>query len=222
MTRISLLFVVLVSLLPLAANAADANSVIPLAVPSATDMGYPQQVFDVTYSQSDWSGQDRSRMVSDGKGHVRLELIDDDGTMTTLVDAANNSTIQLLEDQRTAVKLAVTPKIQSLVDINSIKELGLKPLLAQLVNGHPCHGFEGVVAGVPTQLWFGDDIGYVVRRVEKKTDGTVTTDLVSFSSQDPDPTMFQVPRGYQNSSLDLNGLANTMNGMSGGSAAGLP
>lgn len=164
----------------------------------ASEMKYPTQVFDATYETKDaTSGSHTTRMISDGKGHMRVEAESSGQKATSIMDYPNNLCTTLIEAQHMAIKMPMRQSGEHITDEASAKKANAKPLGEKTIDGHPCHGYEHAGDGATSRVWIGDDIHYLVRSETITPNGTMAMDLKTWSSKAPSQELFLVPPGYK-------------------------
>src|SRR5579883_3171687 len=76
---------------------------------TAAELDYPKQVFDAVYiSQDAKSGSHTMRMISDGKGHMRMETNANGMKSASIMDYPNKVCTTLMETQKMAVKMPIS------------------------------------------------------------------------------------------------------------------
>ena len=171
---------------------------------SAAELEYPKQVIDATYEISGGKmGTQKTRMMSDGKGHMRVESGANGQKSISIMDYPNKVCTTLLEAQHMAMKMPLTGSKGEITDEASAKKAGYKPLGQKTVDGHPCHGYEHSQPSGTSRIWIGDDIRYLVRSETETPTGTIAMDLKAWSSAAPSADMFIVPSGYKEMKMPI-------------------
>ena len=171
---------------------------------SAAELDYPKQVFDAVYTSEDAkTGTHTMRMISDGKGHMRMESNANGMKSTSIMDYPNKVCTTLMEAQKMAIKMPLTSSKGQITDEASAKKENAKSLGQKTVNGHPCHGYEHVEPSGTSRIWIGDDIHYMVRSEAITPNGTIVMDLKSWSTTAPSPDIFIVPTGYKEMKMPI-------------------
>jgi hypothetical protein len=167
---------------------------------AAQAIEYPKIQFDATYQSTAPQGTTQMRMVSDGKGHMRVESTASGQKFISISDYPNKMLYSIIEAQHMVMRMPLKdqPEQPQIHDEESAKRANAKSLGAKVVNGHPAHGYEYSTPNGTTVVWIGDDIHYMVRSEMTTKDGTkVVTDLKQWSAGAPSANDFQVPSGYK-------------------------
>src|SRR5262245_23547330 len=84
---------------------------------SAAELDYPKQVFDAAYTSEDAkTGSHTMRMISDGKGHMRMESNANGMKSTSIMDYPNKVCTTLMEAQKMAIKMPLTASKGQITD----------------------------------------------------------------------------------------------------------
>jgi hypothetical protein len=166
---------------------------------------YPTQVFDATYvTKNSQAGEGKVRMISDGKGHMRMETENFGQKTVSILDYLNNMATTVIESQKMIMKVPLKDSGPAITDEASAKKANAKSLGAKVVDGHPCHGYETVQGSGKTDVWVGDDIHYLVRSETKTNEGiTISMDLKTYSTDAPSADAFKAPVGYKEMKLPV-------------------
>lgn len=170
-------------------------SAVVLAFPAGAE-NYPTKAFDATYGMTGPQGNSTMRMVSDGKGHVRSETSAGGQRMITISDYPGHVAITLMEAQKMAIKVPLREASEPVTDEVSARKHNAKSLGSRVVLGHPCKGWQYSAPEGQSEVWVGDDIGYLVRSTNTSGAGTMTMELKTFNGGAPAAEMFTVPAGY--------------------------
>ena len=171
---------------------------------SAAELDYPKQVFDATYTSEDAkTGSHTMRMVSDGKGHLRMESNANGMKSTSIMDYPNKLCTTLMETQKMAIRMPLTTSRSQITDEASAKKENAKSLGQKTIDGHPCHGYESVEPSGTSRVWIGDDIHYMVRSESITPNATIVLDLKAWSTTPPSSDLFIVPSGYKEMKMPI-------------------
>lgn len=171
---------------------------------TAAELDYPKQVFDAVYtSQDPKTGSHTMRMISDGKGHMRMETNANGMKSASIMDYPNKVCTTLMETQKMAVKMPLSTSKGQITDEASAKKENAKSLGQKTIDGHPCHGYEHSEANSTSRVWIGDDIHYMVRSEAVTPNGTMVMDLKSWSTAAPSADLFVVPAGYKEMKMPI-------------------
>ncbi len=158
---------------------------------------YPTKTFDAVYQMSGPQGNHTMRMVSDGKGHMRSETSANGQKFITITDYPAHVAITLMEAQKMAIKTPLKSTTdEPVTDEASARKHNARSLGSKVVLGHPCKGWQYTAPEGQSEVWVGDDIGYLVRSTNTSSAGTMTMDLKTFSGGAPSQDLFAVPPGY--------------------------
>lgn len=85
-----------------------------------------------------------------------------------------------------------------LMEPDAIPKQDLQQLGTRVVNGHPCTGESYHFANTNFVTWRGQDVdNYTVKSVSKRNGIQTVTELKSYKTTPPDPSLFIVPtEGY--------------------------
>jgi hypothetical protein len=176
----------------------------------AADLYYPKMEFDATYDEIHPSNHFTRRIMSDGKGHVREEMVIEANKQTykliVLKDYPANTFIGVNELDKTVSKARLINGEMN-YDKAFFKNTSVKPLGAKVIDGRPCHGFatsenavtdKGVAWKCVTQVWIGDGTHYLVRseRNALRPQDQDITALKSWSNRAP-AGICSMPVGYK-------------------------
>lgn len=150
------------------------------------------KAYQATYSCPKNFAYTGEKFYSDGLGHLRVEISGEGAATPTVVQVLDLNTGELmswtLSDNRYIRRRAnfgdpLYMRARMTGGGNST------PLGAKSINGHPCHGWKGELGG---EVWLDDDYGCFV----EARSGDTTSTMTQFSTQAPDPSLFQPPQGY--------------------------
>jgi hypothetical protein len=157
---------------------------------------WSKKAFDASYDVQSASGKTSLRMVTDGQGRSRQEMITPSGKVVSIIDAPNKMMYQVMESQRMVMKMPYQ-ETASITDEQSARAANAKPLGVKVIDGHPCHGWQTVQRDSTTESWIGDDIGCVVVSSTKAANYTSGMKLLKYSAAKPSPSDFVIPSGYK-------------------------
>lgn len=158
----------------------------------------PQKAFDASYEMTNPQGHQSMRMISDGHGHTRMEMVTSHGKVINITDFPNHTHWSLIESAKIATRVPFTDQFESQVmDEATARKRNSTPLGTKVIEGHPCHGWQYVSNGLTTQAWTGDDIGVLVHSESQTNDGTRSMHLKSYSQSLPNPSLFTIPPDYK-------------------------
>jgi hypothetical protein len=170
---------------------------------AAYAVDYPKKVFDATYEVVNPASKAVMRMASDGKGHMRTETNSAASKVVTISDYPNAASLTLMEAQKMAIKGKLNADSYQGAEPADMKKKNARDLGSKVVAGHPCHGWEYTTTSgktvFVTQIWTGDDTGWLVQSTSKLPTGDTVQTLKSWSAAPPSPTLFSmnVPDGYK-------------------------
>lgn len=152
------------------------------------------KAYQATYSSPQNFLYHTSHFYSDGKGHVRMD-IEGEGVTPTAVNVLDLNTNETTVWAGGANEFARRPSrptdpLVMQMSMSKLPTTNAQALGEKTIDGHKCHGWKSETFG--NEVWFDDDYGCPVLA----TSGNVTTTLVNFSAQTPDPSLFQPPAGY--------------------------
>ncbi len=159
----------------------------------------PTSTFEVIYEVTGPFGRGTLRQGSDGKGHFFQETTAYNGNKDiSILDFSKKKMTMLIPRESVAIPTKLpTRRSSTIYDELRAKQLGAKPIGARAVEGHPCHGWKIVNAGITQQIWIGDDTKYMVRSESAGKSSKVIISLKKWSSRPPAASMFEVPANYK-------------------------
>ena len=147
------------------------------------------KAYQATYSCPGNFAYQTSHIYRDGAGHSRIDISGQGPTVVHVLDQKTNETIAWAEGVNKYIRRRSLPTDPLVMRVRAESQAkGGEALGSRIINGHQCHGWRA--AG--TEIWFDDDYGCEVLA----TVGDLTTTLMQFSPQAPDPSVFQPPPGY--------------------------
>jgi hypothetical protein len=168
---------------------------IATSAAKADEPCYPHVAFDATfYTQSTTAGSGLARHVSDGRGRLRVEIQQADNNQIGIVDYVHGNTTELVPAKQIAARTPVVPR--QCMDEVSVKQ-DSTPIGAQVVDGHPCHGYERHQGLFTSRIWIGDDTHYMVHSDTYFQKDKSTFALKDWSAEQPSPNLFEIPANYQ-------------------------
>jgi hypothetical protein len=164
-----------------------------IAAPLSKFFDHP---FDaVSVSQDANGNMSTTHTVSDGKGHIRTETVSPAATLISIFDHESNVLCTIREKDKVIMKNKVAPY---LMEPDAIPKQDLQQLGRKVINGHPCTGESYHFANTNFYTWRGQDVdNYAVKTVSKRNGIQTVTELKSYKTTAPDPSLFIVPsEGY--------------------------
>jgi hypothetical protein len=164
-----------------------------IAAPLSKFFDHP---FDaVSVSQDANGNMSTTHTVSDGKGHIRTETVSPSATLISIFDHDSCTLCTIREKDKVIMKNKIKPY---LMEPDAIPKQDLQQLGTRVVNGHPCTGESYHFANTNFVTWRGQDVdNYTVKSVSKRNSIQTVTELKSYKTTAPDPSLFIVPtEGY--------------------------
>jgi hypothetical protein len=163
---------------------------------SSSQASQAPKAYQATYSAPGNFAYQTEHFVSDGRGHVRLDISGTQpaATVVTVLDLGTNEiTMWTLEDNKFVRRQGspmdpIVMRVGLMNVSNKERDADGESLGAKNIYGHNCHGWRK--SG--TTIWFDDDYGCPV----ETSAGGVSSSLSAFSTQAPDPSVFSPPAGY--------------------------
>jgi hypothetical protein len=149
----------------------------------------------VSVSQDAAGNMSTTHTISDGRGHIRTESVSPSATLISIFDHESNILCTIREKDKVIMKNKIAPY---LMEPDAIPKQDLQQLGTRVVNGHPCTGESYHFANTNFVTWRGQDVdNYTVKSVSKRNGIQTVTELKSYKTTQPDPSMFIVPtEGY--------------------------
>jgi hypothetical protein len=165
---------------------------------AAMAQDYPTATFDTTMNVSSPEGSHDMRMVSDGKGRIRIEIDSPEGKIINIADYPGQNAYMVITSQKMAMKVPLDAKKMHMVpDEGMIQRRNPTSIGTKVIDGHPCHGYRYTADGAVTEAWIGDDIHYPVETTSKGPEGVSRMHLRTYSAAAPAAQLFQVPADCQ-------------------------
>jgi len=172
---------------------------IAISAAKAAERPYPHGAFTATFdTESTAAGVGAARHISDGQGHLRIEIQQSGNTQIGIVDYLRGVTTAIVPDKQIAVCTPVVPD-QCMAE-ESVTRDGT-PIGTKTIDGHPCHGYQRRQGLFTSDIWIGDDTHYMVHADTYFQKDKSTFALRDWSDAPPSPDLFQVPPDYKTINL---------------------
>ncbi|HEY9787726.1 MAG TPA: hypothetical protein V6D17_20225 [Candidatus Obscuribacterales bacterium] len=170
--------------------------------PSAGDpRPWPTKAFTATYDMTTGSFTVQQRWISDGKGHLRLEMTDpsSQSVIATIIDYPNKKALSLHGAQKMAFAVPWDRQDGALyINETTAAEFNAQPLGTKVIAGHPCHGWKYSKNGIESEVWLGDDTGCYVESSGTTPQGMHTKlTLREYSDAVPPDSLFSIPPDFK-------------------------
>lgn len=162
---------------------------------------YPAKAYDATYEKRSPEMIGTTRIVSDGKGHVRIEQVDSKRHGVSIYDYGTGEVSMIGGSTPTIVKMPLqSNKLYSASDEKMLKACGAKKLGHRDIDGHQCNGYEFKTAGSIVHTWIDEEAGCPVLQLATTERGKSELKLKSLTRGVPAPELFVVPQSQGKSS----------------------